>query len=188
MRVWFPPGPHVVTTWSPRGTHAQVAHSPQPRHSVLQLAASWHHIAMVSKREAEKAEKEAARKKARDDKENGTVPVGMPVGLERQADAASIAAGSGPCSTLASTQGRVSIRFPDGEAAAKAFGGEQLRVLMEAVADEVSVAGRLLYGSGLAHDFVSVCRDRITGCSSAAGHSVRTCRVHEVDVVQAPVV
>ena len=95
-RVWFPPGPHVVATWSPRGTHAQVAHSPQPRHSVLQLAASCHHIAMGGKRDAEGAAlKEAAKKKAKDDKDNASVPVAKPVGWERQAVAASPAAVSG---------------------------------------------------------------------------------------------
>ena len=114
-----------------------MAHSPQARHSVSQLAASWHHVAMVSKREMEKAEKEAALKKARVALETISVPVGTPVGADRQAAAASLVASSGPCSTLAATQGRVIIRFPDGEAAAKALGGEQLRVLMEAVADEV---------------------------------------------------
>ena len=113
-----------------------MAHNPQARLSVPQLAAAWHHVAMP-KREIEKAEKEAALKKARASAEAINVPVGKPVGADRQAAAASLAASSGPCSTPASTQDRVIIRFPDGEAAAKALGGEQFRLLMEAVADEV---------------------------------------------------
>ena len=69
--------------------------------------------------------------------ENVSVPVSKPVGAERQAEAASLAASSGPSTFLAPTQDRAIIRFPEGEAAAKAFGGEQLRVLMEVVADNV---------------------------------------------------
>ena len=131
-----------------------------------QLAASWHHIAMPSKREIEKAEREAALKKARIDASTISVPVGTPVGADRQAAAASLVASSGPCSTLAATQGRVIIRFPDGEAAAKALGGEQLRVLMEAVADEVC---QLLGAYFTAADLPPIL-SQFAGIGSPAGH------------------
>ena len=74
------------------------------------------------------------------------MPVGKPVGLERHAEAASVAAGSGAgrdAGTMAVLRPPFVIRFPDNEAAAKALGGEHLRALMEAVADDV---GKLLRG------------------------------------------
>ena len=79
-----------------------MAHNPQARLSVPQLAAAWHHVALT-KREIEKAEKEAALKKARAAADEVNVPIGKPVGADRQAAAASLAASSGPCSTPAST-------------------------------------------------------------------------------------
>ena len=147
----------MVTTRSPHVTHARVAHNPQPRHSVLQLAASHHHIAMAAAKRAAEAAAAAAAKKAHKEpaapsaaapKEDGeaTVPVGKPVGLERHAEAASVAAGSGAgrhAGTMAVLRPPFVIRFPDNEAAAKALGGEHLRALMEAVADDV---GKLLRG------------------------------------------
>ena len=54
----------MVTTRSPHVTHAQVAHNRQPRHSVLQLAASYHHIAMAAAKRAAEAAAAAAAKKA----------------------------------------------------------------------------------------------------------------------------
>ena len=143
-----------------------MARVPQARLSVPQLAAAWHHVAMATKREIEKAEKEAALKKARAAAETINVPVGKPVGADRQAAAASLAASSGPCSTLASTQGRVIIRFPDGEVAAKALGGEQLRVLMEAVADDVC---QMLGAYFTAPDLPQIL-SQLAGISSPAGH------------------
>ena len=143
-----------------------MAHNPQARLSVPQLAAAWHHVAMATKREIEKAEKEAALKKARAAADAVNVPVGKPVGADRQAAAASLAASSGPCSTLASTQDRVIIRFPDGEAAAKALGGEQFRVLMEAVADEVC---QMLGACFTAADLPQIL-SQFAGISSPAGH------------------
>ena len=80
-----------------------MAHNPQARLSVPQLAAAWHHVAMATKREIEKAEKEAALKKARAAADAVNVPVGKPVGADRHAAAAWLAAGSGTCSTPAST-------------------------------------------------------------------------------------
>ena len=150
-----------------------MAHNPQARLFVPQLAAAWHHVAMPNKREIEKAEKDAALKKARVAAEAArvaaeatNVPIERPVGADRQAAAASLAASSGPCSTLASTQDRVIIRFPDGEAAAKALGGEQLRVLMEVVADDVC---KMLGASFTAADLPPILV-QFAGVSSPAGH------------------
>ena len=143
-----------------------MAHNPQARLSVPQLAAALHHVAMAPKRETEKAEKGAALKKAKTAADEVNVPIGKPVGAERQAAAASLAAGSGTCSTPASTQDRVIIRFPDGEAAAKALGGEQFRVLMEAVADEVC---QMLGACFTAADLPQIL-SQFAGISSPAGH------------------
>ena len=143
-----------------------MAHNPQARLSVPQLAAALHHVAMAPKRETEKAEKGAALKKAKTAADEVNVPIGKPVGADRQAAAASLAAGSGPCSTPASTQDRVIIRFPDGEAAAKALGGEQFRVLMEAVADEVC---QMLGACFTAADLPQIL-SQFAGISSPAGH------------------
>ena len=178
-RVWFPPGPHVVPTWSPRGTHAQVTHSPQPCHSVLQLAASRHHIAMAPKRPAP-GDAGADEKKSRsqpapatqivsNEQENTVVPVETPVGAQRQADTASIAAGIGAgadAGTLAVPRQPIVIRFPDCEAAAKALGGEQLRVLMEAVADEV---GHLLHSCFNAENLPTIL-SQFAGIDAPAAH------------------
>ena len=144
-----------------------MAHNPQARLFVPQLAAAWHHVAMApNKREIEKAEKEAALKKARVAADTVNVPIEKPVGADRQAAASAIAASSGPCSTHASTSDRAIIRFPDGEAAAKALGGEQLRVLMEAVADDVC---KMLGALFTAADFPQIlCQ--FAGISSPAGH------------------
>ncbi len=165
-----------------------MAHSPQARHSVSQLAASWHHVAMVTKREMERAEV-AALKKARIDAEIINVPVEKPVGAARQAAAASLTASSGPRSVFASTQDRVIIRFPEGEAAAKALGGEQLRVLMEAVADDVCrLLGAYFTAAETCHRFCFSLPGSVHRLVIRRWTFLRTCRVHEVELVQGPVV